>query len=121
MAGIALLYLLSPVLARVFLEVSKTANESAYYDVLSEYLGESEMLSLPTSTPRPTYTPNPTYTPVPTATNTPTPIPPAFIIQRLETQAQLVVVKDELAKRNFHVGVKDGLAATAAISRRKAL
>ncbi len=111
MAGIALLYLLSPVLARVFLEVSKTANESAYYDVLSEYLGESEMLSLPTSTPRPTYTPQPTYTPVPTATNTPTPIPPAFIIQGLETQAQLVVVKDELAKRNFHVGVKDGLCS----------
>lgn len=98
---------------RVFLEVSKTANESAYYDVLSEYLGESEMLSLPTSTPRPTYIPQPTYTPVPTATNTPTPtpIPPAFILQRLETQAQLVVIKDELAKRNFHVGVKDGLCS----------
>ena len=112
-AGIALLYLLSSVLARVFLEVSKTANQFAYYDVLSEYLGESEMLSLPTSTPRPTYTPQPTYTPVPTATNTPTPtpFPPAFIIQRLETQAQLVVVKDELAKRNFHVGVKDGLCS----------
>ena len=113
MAGIALLYLLSPVLARVFLEVSKTANESAYYDVLSEYLGESEMLSLRTSTPRPTYTPMPTYTPVSTATNTPTPtpIPPAFIIQGLETQAELVMVKDELAKRNFHVGVKDGLCS----------
>ena len=112
-AGLVLLYLLSPVLARVFLEVSKSANESAYYDVLSDYLGESEMLTLPTSTPRPTYTPQPTYTPVPTATSTPTPtpIPPAFIIQRMETQSQLVVVKDEVAKRNFHVGVKDGLCS----------
>ncbi len=106
-AALVLLYLLSPVLARVFLEVSKSANESAYYDVLSNYMAEAELLTLPTSTPQPT------YTPVPTATNTPTPtpIPPAFIIQRMETQAQLVVVKDEVAKRNFHVGVKAGLCS----------
>ena len=111
--GLALLYFLSPWLARAFLEVSKSANESAYYQVLSKYMGEAELLTLPTSTPRPTYTPQPTYTPVPTATHTPTPtpIPPAFIIQRMETQAQLVVVKDEVAKRNFHVGVKDGLCS----------
>ncbi|MCY3865956.1 MAG: DUF4230 domain-containing protein [Chloroflexi bacterium] len=110
---------MSPWIARAFLELSKSANESAYYDVLSNYMGEAEFLTLPTQTPMPTYTPpptytrQPTYTPVPTATNTPTPtpIPPAFIIQRMETQSQLVVVKDEVAKRNFHVGVKDGLCS----------
>lgn len=112
-AALVLLYLLSPVLARVFLEVSKSANESAYYDVLSKYMGEAELITLPTQTPLATYTPQPTYTPVPTATNTPTPtpIPAAFIIQRMETQSQLVVVKDEIAKRNFHVGVKDGICS----------
>lgn len=112
-AGLALLYLLSPVLARVFLEVSKSANESAYYDVLSIYMAEAEFLSLPAHTPMPTYTPLPTYTPVPTATNTPapTPIPPAYIIQQMETQAQLVVVKNELTRRSFHVGVDDGLCS----------
>ncbi|MCY3978081.1 MAG: DUF4230 domain-containing protein [Chloroflexi bacterium] len=103
----ALMYFLSPWIAKVFLEVSKSANESAYYDVLSEYMAEAEFLSLPTLTPQPTYTPFPT----PTNTPTPTPMPAAFIIQRLETQSQLVVVKDEVAKRNFHVGVKDGICS----------
>ncbi len=109
----AFLYFLSPWIASAFLEVSRRANESAYYDVLSKYMSEAELLTLPTSTPQPTYTPLPTFTPVPTATKTPTPtpIPPAFIIQRMETQSQLVVVKDEVAKRNFHVGVDDGLCS----------
>ncbi|MCY3833727.1 MAG: DUF4230 domain-containing protein [Chloroflexi bacterium] len=112
-AAAVLLYFMSPWIARAFLELSRSANESAYYDVLSDYMAEAEFLTLPTHTPMPTYTPPPTYTPVPTATNTPTPtpLPPAFIIQRMETQSQLVVVKDEVAKRNFHVGVKDGLCS----------
>ena len=38
-------------------------------------------------------------------------MPPAFIIQQLETQAQLVVVKKELTRRSFHVGVNDGLCS----------
>lgn len=112
-AAAALLYFLSPWIASAFLEISRRANESAYYNVLSKYMSEAELLTLPTSTPQPTYTPLPTYTPVPTATKTPTPtpIPPAFIIQRMETQSQLVVVKDEVAKRNFHVGVDNGLCS----------
>ena len=130
-AGMALLYLLSPWLSRAFLAVSRQANESAYFAVLRDVLQEEEAFRLPTYTPLPsltplptytalpTLTPRPTYTPFPTATNTPTPtptptpppIPPAFIIQQMESQAQLVVVKKELTKRNFHVGVNDGLCS----------
>ena len=103
----ALMYFLSPWIAKVFLEMSKSANESAYYDVLSEYMAEADMLSLPT------YTPQPTYTPFPTPTNTPmpTPIPAAYIIQQLETQSQLVVVKDAVVESNFHLGVEDGICS----------
>ncbi|MDE2748489.1 MAG: DUF4230 domain-containing protein [Chloroflexota bacterium] len=121
-AAAALLYFMSPWIARAFLELSRSANESAYYDTLSQYMSEAELLTLPTHTPLPTYTPMPTftslptYTPVPTATSTPTPtpVPPAFIIQQLETQAQLVVVKNELTRRSFHVGLKDGLCSHGA-------
>lgn len=130
-AGIVLLYVFSPWLGKALLTISRSANQPAYFDALSEIVGSEESFQLPTYTPRPTYTalpthtPRPTYTPFPTATNThtpthtptptftpsPTPVPPAFIIQQLETQAQLVVVKDELTNRGFHVGVNDGLCS----------
>ncbi len=160
-AVLALLYFLSPWLGKFFLALSQGANESAYYEVLSQALSNQEVLQLPTHiplsshtprptytqlpthtplpshtprptytplpslTPRPTYTPlpthtpRPTYTPFPTATSTPspthtptpTPIPPAFIIQQMESQAKLVVVENEITRRNFHVGVNDGLCS----------
>lgn len=129
--GAVLLYFLSPLLARGFLALSRQANESAYYAALSDVLQSEESFQLPTFTPLPTYTPlpthtalpthtpRPTYTPFPTATDTPTPtstptptpIPPALIIQQMESQAQLVVVKNEITRRNFHVGVDDGLCS----------
>lgn len=118
-AGLVLLYLFSPQIARVLLDLSRQANRSAYYDLLVHVLEDEADFQLPSSTPRPTYTAQPTYTalptytPLPTATNTPTPtpIPPAFIIQQMGSQAQLVVVKNEITRRNFHVGVNDGLCS----------
>ena len=126
-----LLYFLSPLFARGFLALSRQANEAAYYAALSDILQSEESFQLPTYTPPPTYTPlpthtdlpthtpRPTYTPFPTATDTPTPtstptetpIPPALIIQQMESQAQLVVVKNEITRRSFHVGVDDGLCS----------
>ena len=129
--GVVLLYFLSPLFARGFLALSRQANESAYFAALSDVLQSEESFqlptytplptytqlpthtALPTHTPRPTYTPFPTVTDTPTLTSTPTPtlIPPALIIQQMESQAQLVVVKNEITRRNFHVGVDDGLCS----------
>ena len=120
-----LLYFMSPLFAKGFLALSRQANLSAYHAALSDALQSEEYFQLPTYTPLPTYTalpthtPRPTYTPYPTATDTPTPtstptptpIPPAFIIQQMESQAQLVVVKNEITRRSFHVGVDDGLCS----------
>ncbi len=130
-AGLLLLYFFSPLISRAFLAISRHANEPAYYAVLADVLNSDDGFQLPTQTPLPTFTPLPTYTllptytalptatntstptktPTPTSTPTPTPIPPAFILQQLESQAQLVVVKNQLTRRDFHVGVKDGLCS----------
>ncbi|MYH66095.1 MAG: hypothetical protein F4136_10710, partial [Chloroflexi bacterium] len=71
-AGMALLYLLSPWLSRAFLAVSRQANESAYFAVLRDVLQEEEAFRLPTYTPLPSLTPLPTYTALPTLTPRPT-------------------------------------------------
>ena len=60
--AVALLYFLSPLLARGFLALSRQANESAYYAALSDVLQGEESFQLPTYTPLPTYTAPPTQT-----------------------------------------------------------
>lgn len=110
----------SPGLASFFLSLSRAANHSAHNEILVSFLDPRPTFTphptytplptltpLPTQTPLPTHTPRPTYTPFPT----PTPIPLAFVIQQLETQAQLVVVQNVIAMREFHVGVDDGLCS----------
>ena len=117
---ILVLFFGSPGLASFFLSLSRAANQSAHNEVLVSFLDPRPTLTmhptytalptltpLPTQTPLPTHTPRPTYTPFPT----PTPIPLAFVIQQLETQAQLVVVQNVIAMREFHVGVEDGLCS----------
>lgn len=121
--GLIILAFVSPQLASFFLNISHTLNQTAHNEVLSSFLDprpthtpEPTYTPLPTYTPEPTYTPLPTHTPRPTYTPfpTPTPIPLAFIIQQLETQAQLVVVQNEVAMRDFHVGVDDRLCSHGA-------
>ncbi len=119
-AGIVILFLISPQIASFFLSLSRAANHNAHNQVLESFLDPRPTYTLrptytplptqtqlPTLTPWPTHTPRPTYTPYPT----PTPIPLAFVIQQLETQAQLVVVQNEIALREFDVGVDDGLCS----------
>lgn len=103
-AALVLLYFFSPWIGKFFLTLGREANESAYYEVLGEVLQNEEGFQLPTYTPLPTHTPFPT----------PTPIPPAFIIQQMESQAKLVVVKKEISRRNFHLGVDEGLCSHGA-------
>ena len=121
-AGLAILYVLAPQIAGLFLSISRQSNPTGYAKVLSTFVDESVVAALPTYTPLPSHTPRPTYTPFPTATETPTPtntptptpIPPALIIKQMETQAQLVVVKSEITRRDFHVGVNEGLCSHGA-------
>ncbi len=116
-AGMILVFLFSPQFAFFFLSISRAANHSAHNEVLASFPNPH-----PTHTPLPTYTPLPTHTPLPTLTPrptytpfpSPTPVPLAFIIQQLETQAQLVVVKNDIAMRNFHVGIDDRLCSHGA-------
>lgn len=123
------LFVGSPGLASFFLSLSRAANPGAHNDVLESFLDPRPTYTLrptytplPTSTPLPTHTPRPTQTPLPTHTPrptytpfpSPTPIPLAFIIQQLETQAQLVVAQNEVAMPDFHVGVDIGLCSHGA-------
>ena len=114
--ALVILVALAPQAASLFLTISRESNPGAYANVMAAFADETALEPLPTYTPPPTYTPLPTYTPMPTATNTPTPtpIPPALIIQQLESKAQLVVVSKALSKRGFHVGVKSGLCSHGA-------
>lgn len=118
--GIIMLFALSPQIASFFLSLSRAANHSAHNEILASFLDPRPtytlhptytplptLTPLPTQTPLPTHTPRPTYTPFPT----PTPIPLAFVIKQLETQAQLVLVENIIAMREFHVGVADGLCS----------
>ncbi|MYE27109.1 MAG: DnaJ domain-containing protein, partial [Chloroflexi bacterium] len=138
---IIVVFLGSPGLASFFLSLSRAADPGAHNDVLVSFLDprptytrhptytplptltplpthtpRSTQMPLPTHTPRSTQTPLPTHTPRPTYTPfpSPTPIPLAFIIQQIETQAQLVVVQNEVAMRDFHVGVDVGLCSHGA-------
>lgn len=119
-AIIVILFLVSPQIASFFLSISRAANHSAHNEVLVSFLDPRPTFTplptytlpptqtpLPTHTPLPTLTPRPTYTPFPT----PTPIPAAFVIQQLETQAQLVVVHNETSMRELKLGVEDGLCS----------
>ena len=104
-AGLVILFLLSPQIASFFLSLSRAGNRTAHNEVLVSFLDPRPTYTAwPTYTPLPTHTPRPTYTPFPT----PTPIPPAVIIQHIEDQAQLVVVQNEMANPSFHVGVNVG-------------
>ncbi len=120
---VAVLFFASPQIASFFLSLSRAANHTAHNEILASFQDPRPTYTLPptytplpthtqlpTHTPLPTYTPRPTYTPFPT----PTPIPLAFVIQQLETQAQLVVVQNEIAMRDFHVGVDDGICSHGA-------
>ena len=62
----------------------------------------------PTATLTPTATP--TDTPIPTSTITPTqtPIPPRIIIDYIQPNGQLVVIKYEYARADIHIAVEDG-------------
>ncbi len=112
--GVVILFAVSPNIASFFLSISRAANHSAHNEVLVSFLDPRPTYTpLPTQTPLPTYTPLPTLTPRPTYTPypTPTPITAAFIIQQLESQAQLVVVQNEIGMREFNLGVEDGLCS----------
>ena len=120
---VVLLFVVSPQIASFFLTLSRAANHNAHNEILASFLDPRPTYTLrPTYTPLPTHTQLPTHTPLPTLTPrptytpfpTPTPISLAFVLQQLNTQAQLVVVQNEIAMREFHVGVHDRLCSHGA-------